>query len=85
VIRCAITGRLTAPGQAIPFAAEQAALYAGETCLGRWRVGSFAGDRGSLLAQLRMQLQASRGHALPSALRRAIDIMLGGGHGLERR
>lgn len=42
-------------------------------------------DRDQLMAQLRPHLQASRSHGLPVALRRSIDTVLGGGHGLERR
>ena len=42
-------------------------------------------DRDQLVAELRPHLQASRCHGLPAALRRSIDTVLGGGHGLERR
>lgn len=42
-------------------------------------------DRDQLVAELRPHLQASRNHGLPAALRRSIDTVLGGGHGLERR
>lgn len=42
-------------------------------------------DRSQLVADIRPHLQASRSHGLPAALKRSIDTMLGGGHGLERR